>query len=142
MADSSIIAHNFKLMFSAKKGGMQLLVQRESMSGNAGTERIKGRTYACVSTNFYFNKETGEMIEFSNGNQEYEDVYAKAAFRACIMPLSMMERLDELGLMTNEMGCPVIVNVVYYTGASKTAKKLVKDSMKVYNAVVEAHIRK
>lgn len=142
MTERSIIAHNFKLMFSAENGGMQLLAQKESMSGNAGTEKIRGKTYACVAANFYFNADTGEMIEFSNGNPKYESVYAKAAFRACIMPLSMMKKLDELGAFTEEMGCPVIVNVVYFTDASKNAKKLIKDSMKVYNAVVEAHIRK
>ena len=53
-----IVKKNLKLMRSNKEGGMAQLISNESIGGNAGASHL--------GINFYYNKETGEIVYFGN----------------------------------------------------------------------------
>ena len=57
-----IVENNLKLMLSVESGGMQLLISRESMGGNADS----WNNYPCVAARFNYDSETGEIVYFGN----------------------------------------------------------------------------
>ena len=57
-----IVKSNLKLMLSTEPGGMQLLISRESMGGNADS----WNNYPCVAVRFNYDSETGGIVYFGN----------------------------------------------------------------------------
>ncbi len=60
-----IIRNNLDIMRSSEKGGMEKLIQGESMAGNAGTES----GYPCFGANFFYDKK-GEIKYFGNHGEK------------------------------------------------------------------------
>lgn len=56
----AIIQKNLSLMQSNKQGGMQRLIGRESIGGNAG----RWNRYHCAGCNFFYEPQTGEITYF------------------------------------------------------------------------------
>ena len=62
MAMNIIPIKNLKLMSSDKDGGMLELLSGESIGGNAGSHN----GFLCAGANFYFGRDTGLIILFTN----------------------------------------------------------------------------
>jgi hypothetical protein len=68
-ADERVLAHNLEQMDSA----MMSLLNVESIGGNAGFVRIRGRTVPCAAARGFANLRSGEIIVFGN----YQDIPKK-----------------------------------------------------------------
>lgn len=67
---NEIIQHNLKKMIGCKEGEMQKLLFRESIGGNAGSFR----GVSCAATNFFYDKNTGEIKYFENWQNVPHDI--------------------------------------------------------------------
>jgi len=117
-----LVKRNFRLMTSEDHGGMQWLMSRESMGGNAGT----WRKMSCVGANFLFDGKTGEIMLFSNPQDAPSSIrdkgYCMGIFRIAV---------DFRG--TGK--CRIIEFLVYGGAATRDAKDIIGMSIAEYNQV-------
>jgi len=120
-----IPSKNLKLMLSNKNGGMIRLANDESIGGNAGSYK----KFPCVGTNFYFDKDTGEIIYFNNPQYLPEsiiNVYSHGVFRIVVLiGKNVPQNIKNIFAK--------ILEVRYYGDASKEAKKNIEASINLYN---------
>ncbi|MBU2589626.1 MAG: hypothetical protein KKF52_00990 [Nanoarchaeota archaeon] len=113
-----IIEKNLELMRSSKKGGMSELLCNESLGGNAGVYK----NCSCAGANFYYDKNTGEIIYFGNIQSVPKDIvnnYEQHYFRVA------------LDLWKDKT---YIVNFKAPTEASKKAKQTLEETVKEFNS--------
>ncbi len=121
-----IAKKNLLLMLSSKEGGMQDLLSRESIGGNAG---ILDDKRPCAGTNFYFDIGTGEIKYF--GNFQYvpskiREKYVGGTFKVA------------LGIgVKKKKPTSEIIQTLFPRKTSKIAKKAIKLSAQLYNHYYE-----
>ena len=104
-------------MKNNERGGMEHLLMNESFGGNAGY----WHNYSCAGANFYYDKNTGEIVYF--GNIPNVPKYIVENFNWHIFRVA----LDIKAWKEH------IVNYRVPKEASKTARKNLEQSVKLYN---------
>jgi len=125
MSEAEIRKRNRAIMNSARpECGMQWLVQRESMSGNAAPVVIRGIRYDCVGANFYYDLQTGEILCFSNRNLTYEKKFGvgQGTFKIALL------------LKEPEREFMKIITMLFDERASKAANRMLRSSADIFNA--------
>jgi len=84
MSMRTVVVKNLALMNARGRGSMKRFLTKESMAGNAGKTVINGKEYNCQAANFYYDKETGEIVKFSNMDGELQETHAKGIFRFAV----------------------------------------------------------
>jgi hypothetical protein len=82
-ADERILSHNLQQMHST----MMRLLNAESIGGNAGFVRIRGRTVACAAARGFADVRSGEIIIFGNYQdipKKIRDAYAEFILRIAV----------------------------------------------------------
>ncbi len=125
------VSKNITKMFGMKDNEMQGLLSGESCGGNAGHFNIGGKRYSCAAANFYFDKDNGEIYEFSNkppkNSNNCQGIFVVAVdFSAGINNKSAM----------NSTIFFRIVNTMIEKGASEEAKEVLEKSAVLYNDLV------
>ncbi len=121
---NQIIAKNLELMISNNPGGMKDLLGQESLGGNAGCEGNR----PCAATHFYYDQNTGEIIQFGNCQDVPEEIkkkYMEGIFRLSLDTFRTWKfRITYAHF--NIYAQPLKV-------ATRTAKKTLVESIKEYN---------
>ncbi len=127
----SVVAKNLRMMTSFFECSMPKLVTRESMAGNAGTEVINGVEYPCYAANFYYDKQTGEILCFENPpDPRFDDKAAKGMFRIAV---DIRQRFKS--------EYTKIVNISFDNRASAEANGIIQQSANVYSSIYTGLIK-
>jgi hypothetical protein len=116
------VTKNLALMKGRKKGGMEALLLTESLGGNAG---FMPDRRSCGATNFYFDKDSGDIKCFGNFQDVPEEIrsqYPLGTFRIAI-DSARQYRLEIVETQLQE-NCPI----------SETARQAIQRSVEMYNA--------
>ncbi len=120
----SIVERNVSFMLSDK--GME--PAEESIGGNAGMFKFKGRNYSCIGVNFFFDCKTGQIFGFSN---KTPTDYCSGNFRVIFARIGASipdeERFD------SATGKIVDLNFWDEKKPSKEAKAILLASVEEYN---------
>ncbi|MEM4271715.1 MAG: hypothetical protein QXD13_01345 [Candidatus Pacearchaeota archaeon] len=121
--DKTIIKGNLEKMESSEDGGMNFLVPKESIGGNAG---IWERKYPCAVANFYYDNRTGGIIYFGNyPNALLNDFSKEGSFKIAINTF-------ELGKKRKSKKSYRILRLEAHE-SSETAREVLEETRKVYN---------
>ncbi len=119
-----VIRENIKMMAGKKEGEMRHLLNDESMGGNVGKHNGK----PCIGANFWFDNETGKIVEFTNDTAPAN--YKEGQFKVVIFLPADMKRFLENPLVRKY---PEIIETYYRNGASQKAKLTIALSVELYN---------
>jgi len=125
MSVVDIIKHNLKLMTSEGEGAMFGLIEDESI-GASSSMAVDGKKYPCVGVNFFYNGETGEIVCFSNYDSVLEKKFERGTFK---MAIDMERQRRDIYFK--------IVAVSFGARSTRAASKVLEDTVKNYNILLE-----
>jgi len=125
-ADERIVFHNLKKLNTE----MMDLLMSESIGGNAQTEIIDGAEFGCAAANGYADKETGEILFFSNASEIPENLRDRAqrfTLRAAIVG-------KYLSPVNSHNDKPRIINFIEKENFSEIGRMSIQESIEQFNS--------
>jgi len=133
----AIVRRNLALMNSAKPGGMMALLNVESIGGTGG-RLPDGRTGSTA--NFFFDRQTGEIIVFNNPQyvpERARERYAEGAFHIAnafthLPKFRGMPQQEIMGTLCSDGRQKVLLADA--AGVSQDAKRVLRLTAEAFNA--------
>ncbi len=135
---SSVVKENVKLMASADERGMRKFLNTESHGGNASS--YKGKL--CVGANFWFESETGKIMEFTT---ETDTRFSTGIFKVQLAENFLdVEQYNARAMAKylSIVGYEIISGGVWGKQATAQAEVAIQETVKLYNQFCEAMNRR